>query len=376
MIKGKLNILIDGQWGSTGKGKFAGYLALTTPNLTAVVNNNMPNAGHTYVFDDGRKIMLQQLPIGCINPNVTIFLSAACGINFELLVKEIKMLEHDFGIPITERLFVDYNAMVITEEHANMEKQSLWTISSTMKGCGYALAGKIKRDGSTRIIDNFLGDENYIDVMSKFSVCNVSNSLIQILNDGGTVLGESSQGFDLSLNHGTLYPYTTSRDVTVMSFLNDCGVPPFYLGDVYGVIRTYPIRVGNYKDNDKEGYSGSYYNDQIELSWEDISSRKGYAITEKTTVTGRTRRVFTFSESQYVRFLKINRPTKILVNFANYLEGISYGCKDWNDVGGSATYDNSWLQFANMLKNCHVISNVPCSVYLVGTGDRHSHILK
>ncbi len=53
-MRGKVYVVTDGQAGSCGKGKLVGYLARKL-DVDITMNHNMPNAGHTFVFDDGRK---------------------------------------------------------------------------------------------------------------------------------------------------------------------------------------------------------------------------------------------------------------------------------------------------------------------------------
>jgi len=58
---GQIHIVYDGMWGSCGKGKICGMLARDPKlNINVSVNNNMPNAGHTFYFDDGRKVVTHQ----------------------------------------------------------------------------------------------------------------------------------------------------------------------------------------------------------------------------------------------------------------------------------------------------------------------------
>jgi adenylosuccinate synthase len=75
-------------------------------------------------------------------------------------------------------------------------------------------------------------------------------------------------------------------------------------------VRTYPIRVGN-----TENSSGPPYEDQAEIEWEDIGVEPEY-----TTVTGRKRRVFTWSNTQFREAVRINEPNIIFINFLNYLD--------------------------------------------------------
>jgi len=95
----------------------------------------------------------------------------------------------------------------------------------------------------------------------------------------------------------------------------DAQVHPSYLGKVAVCIRTYPIRVGNIvKDGVEIGYSGPFYPDSVETSWEEIGVEP-----ELTTVTGRVRRVATFSMQQYKNMLNHLRPDYVFLNFANYM---------------------------------------------------------
>ena len=108
-----------------------------------------------------------------------------------------------------------------------------------------------------------------------------------------------------------------------MSFINclalsDAGLHPSYLGNVMVCIRTYPIRVGNIIENGKMvGYSGPFYDDSTEITWNDIGVEPEY-----TTNTKRMRRVCTFSMKQYQKMKRLLRPTHIFLNFVNYLSDI------------------------------------------------------
>ena len=82
-------------------------------------------------------------------------------------------------------------------------------------------------------------------------------------------------------------------------------------------LRTFPIRVGNIMSADGSlqiGYSGPVHPDQVETSWEVLGLPE-----ERTTVTKRVRRVFTFSPEQYYRMLAHCLPDYVFLNFCNYL---------------------------------------------------------
>lgn len=369
MKKGKINIVIDGQWGSTGKGKIVGYLA-KKHKIDASVCNFMTNAGHTFVDDNGNSIMFQHIPVSAVNPNIKLFLAPSSAITLDIFWKEVKACEK-FGTPVDGRLKIDPNAIIIQPRHANIEASEIKYIASTMKGCGYALAEKIQRKEGVILAKNCNALKGWVAEEP------IAFELNEILRNGGTVIGETAQGFDLSLNHGHIYPFVTSRDVTVMQFLNDCGIHPQYLGDTYGVIRTFPIRVGNVydeKDNSMRGYSGHFYGDHHELDWDFISEISGKSVKELTTVTKRVRRVFSFSNTQYKKFLLINRPDIIAINFVNYFNGID-GTANIRTLSGN----QSFVQFVDRLeainKYFKEFHGLDVKIGLFGTGAKNNEIV-
>lgn len=308
MIKldsGKLNIVIDGQFGSTGKGLLSNYIAINN-HIDFSISNSGPNAGHTFYHNIGnnrndKKLIVKHLPVsGLINKHNTIYLCAGALINPEILIEEIENFSLD-----DNRLFIHPRASII--ENVDLVEESLndgvKQIASTMSGVGSSLIRKIKRNSN-------LADKN--ELLSKYiSEINLHKYLV----DNCTALIELPQGMDLSLNHGLSYPYCTSRDITIGQALNDANVHPKFLGKVCVSIRTFPIRVGNIIENNKIiGYSGPFWSDSIELSWEDIGVEKEY-----TTRTNRVRRIATFSMNQYHKMLDIYHPDYILLNFCNYL---------------------------------------------------------
>ena len=120
---------------------------------------------------------------------------------------------------------------------------------------------------------------------------------------------EVPQGYSLGANAG-FWPTCTHRECTVMQGMADAQAPAHSLRKSMMVIRTYPIRVGN-----TEGSSGAHYPDQREMTWEELG-----VTPERTTVTKRIRRVFSFSKGQVMDAIWANRPDVILFNFANYMK--------------------------------------------------------
>lgn len=297
--QGRINVLLDGQFGSTGKGLLAGAIA-DMEYIDVAATNNGPNSGHTCIIN-GKKIVAKQLPIaGIVNPNCQIYLCAGAVINKEILFREME----EYNIS-PERILIHPRAAIISEEDiaAEVRMDSLATqIASTRQGVGEALARKIRRDPYATV--GF-----HADLCPYLGVIN----LRRLCGDGGTTLMEVPQGMDLSINSCLDYPHCTSREIGVAQALSDLTVHPDFLGNVLVCLRTFPIRVGNLGENN----SGACYPDQVETTWDKL----GLA-PERTTVTNRERRVFTWSWMQYSKMLDLYRPDVIFVNFMNYLKSM------------------------------------------------------
>jgi adenylosuccinate synthase len=301
--KGRASVIIDGQWGSTGKGLIAAWLALQNGNYVDVATTNASaNAGHTTCFADGRKFITYHLPTFAVIQGCPAYLNAGSVIDPGLLMHEME----ECGVS-KSRLFVHPHAAVITPEDKESERKvdsSNTKISSTQKGVGTALARKIRREATLAQDHPYLKDH-----------CRILDL------HGVTTVVEVPQGFDLSLNHGNCYPYVTSRDITVAAALSDAGLHPSALYKTLMSVRTFPIRVGNIMDEDGNeiGQSGPHYFDQKELQWKDLGQTP-----ERTTVTKRIRRIFTWSSVQYGRALRMLRPDFVFINFINYCKSVEH----------------------------------------------------
>lgn len=317
----KAYIIMDGQWGSCGKGLIAGKLAVDR-NPDVVVCNFGPNAGHTFV-KDGQSIMTQQLPTGIVALKAKILLGPGSIINPKILLAELDKFK-SYGVK--PRLRIHENASVVVDADLVTE-QALIKIGSTRKGTAAACCRKIMRAnvGLPRVASECPELLNYVVTSMMYDNIIKTAKLIQI---------ESAQGVELSLSRGRSYPTCTGRDVTPEQILNDVGVPRRLLGEVVVAIRTFPIRVGNEYDGEgKEiGNSGPVYPDMKELTWEDVGGCTGQNLLERTTVTKKVRRVFTFSHSQLRHALWVIGPCSIFLNFMNYLDKEAKSIHDSTDT--------------------------------------------
>jgi adenylosuccinate synthase len=298
------HVLVDGQFGSTGKGALAAWLAHRAAEAGCLkwfaggISSAGPNSGHTSYFD-GRKIVLKQLPTFPVHAfllghAVPVYLSAGAIIDPETLFKEAWMFPN---IPI----FVDPMAAVVTPDDKEAEHQgTIAMVAGTRSGTGSALVRKIRREPRA-VWKNIEGELNL--------PTNVATMRHSMKPHRDAYMIEVAQGFSLGIN-SDFYPKVTSRECTVMQAIADARIPPRHVSVTYMCMRTFPIRVG-----DVDGYSsGEWYADQYELEWSDLEVEP-----ERTTVTNRIRRVASFSEHQLLDAIRANDPDWIAMNFMNYL---------------------------------------------------------
>ena len=304
-----IHMVLDFQYGSTGKGLLAGYLAKRNDYDTAVCAF-ATNAGHTYIDSSrGIHVMTQQLPTAITSPTVkNVLIGPGSAIHIDTLRDEIsRYAEHLKG----KRIMIHPHAAVVEDYHADYEiKDGRTKMGSTAKGVGEAYIERIRRDvQNPNIIARRVSTQDPI-----YGMIVTPDEYRDALLTAQSIIVEGAQGFSLSMYHGQ-YPYTTSRDVTPWQVAADCGLPYRWAAyiKVFGTLRTYPIRVNN-----RDGSSGPHYDDQREISWSDIGIKP-----ELTTVTKLPRRIFTFSKKQLDEALFHCGgywDTKLFLNFANYVK--------------------------------------------------------
>ena len=318
----QINIIVDLQFGSTGKGLLAGYLAETTKPDT-VITAWAANAGHTYINADGRKFVHTMLANGVVSPSLKrVMIGVGSIIDPVNLLNEIRACEDLLnGVDI----YIHKNAAVIDQRHRDEENAHLGAntkIGSTKKGCGAAQIHRIRRDpddlntfGALVESGTNVDINNLMEMVDSIKVVD-TDGWLQVLTQADVVQIEGAQGYSLSMYHG-LYPYTTSRDVSTAQVLADCGIPFCMtpIVKIYGTARTFPIRVANRYDEDGKqiGYSGNCYSDQTEITFEDLGQS-----TELTTVTKLPRRIFTFSAQQIQEAAFMCGVHVLFMNFVNY----------------------------------------------------------
>jgi adenylosuccinate synthase len=298
-----VHVLVDGQYGSTGKGLLADWLAGQSQVQGILFDYNItnagPNSGHTFYDQRGEKHVLKQLPSFAVSaylrgyPAPTVILSAGAIIDPMVLYEEancypnLRILVHPMAAVVTD---VDRHA-----EHSG----TVAAVAGTRSGAGAALARKVLRD--PKVVWCNSGESHRMPP-------NVKTEVRHIPYLSSRTMLEISQGYSLGLN-SQFYPKVTSRNCNVAQGLADADLPPRSVAKTYMAIRTYPIRVGNVDGHS----SGDWYPDQREVSWDSVG-----VAPELTTVTKRPRRIATFSVAQFLDACAANDPDWVFVNFLNY----------------------------------------------------------
>lgn len=134
-----VTVIVGGQFGSEGKGKVAHYLA-REQHATIAVRVGGSNSGHTVIDKSGVPRVFRVLPTPALLDDVVCVLGAGSYIDVDVLLAELTVAR----LP-PERLLIDPDAYVITDEHKRIENQ--WglreRIGSTGSGTGAAAIDRI-----------------------------------------------------------------------------------------------------------------------------------------------------------------------------------------------------------------------------------------
>jgi adenylosuccinate synthase len=296
-----VDVLVGGEYGSEGKGQIAAYLASEYDYLVRVGG---PNAGHT-VYEEPKPYVYHQLPSGTRCSSAKLIIGSGAVLRVESLLKEIS----DCGVDY-ERLSIDPQAMIISDEDIKREGDLKAAIGSTGQGVGSATARKIMG----RSDKNLLLAKHTSEL--KPFLRDTCSLLERAYRESKRILLEGTQGTGLSLHHGP-YPHVTSRDTTVAGCLAEAGISPSRVRKVVLVCRTYPIRV----ESPNTGDSGPM---SQEITWEEVSRRSGVPldelkVRELTSTTRKKRRVSEFDWCLLRKAASLNAPTDIALTFLDYL---------------------------------------------------------
>lgn len=320
-----LSLLVGGFFGDEGKGKVASYLALKD-DIELAVRTGAVNAGHTVSFN-GRDWKIRTIPSAFLNKRTELALAPGSLTRLDVLSKELQELE------ISDRLYIDFHTGIITEKEVEEEQKDEYlmkTIGSTGQGVGYGECKRILR--KLRLARDY-------DQLEKF-LSDVPTKTLDIIESGGKVLVEGTQGHLLSLYHGD-YPFVTSRNTTASGVVSELGIGPRYVNHVIVVFKSFITRVGQ----------GMLKN---ELNPEEAEK---LGLVERGTVTGRLRRVAPFDPQIAREVVRVNGATQVAITKLDAIFKQDAGKRKFSDLS---------LEARKWIEEMESIIGVP--VTLVGTG--------
>ena len=371
MQTGKFNTIVDSAWGSSAKGAASTRL-VDIFSVMNVSSCNYPNAGHTAIIGDN-KFVSKVIPTPAIlhatkdrfKDQLKLWIGPGTGLDIKQFGKELKQCEYFIG----ELVKLHERAMVVSQKHIDAESpsgsQSTEHISSTMSGSGAAMADKMMRGSDVKLVKDKMD--------STISPMDFVRGVRDELRNNNTFMHEVSQGWALSINHGTHYPSCTSRDCTPQQAFADFGITKDLIGDIYLNVRTFPIRVGNnFRDGVQTGYSGDCLSDQHETTWAEVGAEAEMpqseidtlAEKERTTVTKKIRRVFTPSWQLLRDSASFCGATKMILNFPQYVHWSSYKLR-----GGIEVRNKLHHKVRAYIDKMEEQTGLP--VVMVGTGPEH-----
>jgi len=318
-------VIVGAFWGDEGKGKIISYLALKD-KLDFCVRTGSVNAAHT-VWMDGNKYALHMVPAGFLYEKCRLLIAAGANVHVAQFFKEMKLTKVN-----GRRIGIDQMASIIEEKHSIQDKASAFNkgIGTTGWGVGPAVEERARR--TAKLAKDIPELKPYL--------ADVTAEINDGIDGGKNVLLEGTQGFMLSLFHGT-YPYVTSRDTGAAAVCSEAGVGPTRVDDVLIVYKAFMTRVG----------AGPL---PREMTKEEAKKRGWF---ETAAGTGRDRRSAPFNFKLARKNAKINGATKAAVTKLDCMFTECRNARKFDDLSKDAK------QF---IEEVEKRTEVP--VVLIGTG--------
>ncbi|MFH1674683.1 MAG: adenylosuccinate synthetase [Pseudomonadota bacterium] len=341
---GYVDVLVGGQYGSEGKGQIVSYIS---PEYDILVRVGGPNAGHQ-VFEEPQPYTHHQLPSGSRCSEARLLIGPGATLRVPKLLDEIADCKVESG-----RLFVDPQAMIISDDDRTSEEEGTRTIGSTGQGVGFAMArritGRLHKPAPVLARD--------IPELKPF-IRSAVEVLEEAYSQGKRILLEGTQGTALSLYHG-YYPHVTSRDTTVSGCLAEAGIAWNRVRRAIMVCRTYPIRVQSPAGGDS-GFMSQ------EITWSEVSRRSKISLprlqkAEITSTTHKSRRVAEFDWGLLRKSALLNGVTDIALTFADYLSELNQKAMRFDQLHGNTI---------NFIEEIERVAEAPVSLIATGFNDR------
>jgi adenylosuccinate synthase len=317
-------VIVGAFWGDEGKGKIISYLALKD-KLDFCVRTGSVNAAHT-VWMEGKRYALHMVPAAFLYEKCRLLIAAGANVHVAKFLEEVELTK------VKGRMGVDQNASIIEEKHSVQDKTSahLKGLGTTGWGVGPALEERVRR--TAKLAKDIPELQPYL--------ADATAEVNDGLDAGKKVLLEGTQGFLLSLFHGT-YPYVTGRDTGAAAICSEAGVGPTRVDDVLVVYKAFITRVG----------TGPLPG---ELTKEEAQKRGWF---ETAAGTGRDRRSAPFDFELAKKTAKINGATQAAVTKLDCL---------FPKCHGSRKFDALPSEAKQFIKEVETQTGVP--VALIGTG--------
>jgi len=269
-----VTLVIGTQWGDEGKGKVVDYASKNVDYVVRFQGGN--NAGHTIKVKD-EVYKLHITPSGVIQGKTGVIGNGVV-VDPEVLIHEIDQLTKR---GIKPNLLISDRANIIMPYHKlldGVEEQLLKDnkIGTTKRGIGPCYSDKISRKGIRAIdlidqeklrkkLENNLAQKEKIfkaynletkinlqDILKKYSkygkqlkqyITQTNLELNKAIQNNKNILLEGAQGTMLDVDFGT-YPYTTSSHTIAGGASIGCGIPPYQIKNIIGIVKAYTTRVG------------------------------------------------------------------------------------------------------------------------------------
>jgi adenylosuccinate synthase len=338
-------VVVGGQFGSEGKGKISAIIALQE-EIDLCIRCGGPNSGHSFQKPNGELVLLRQLPTGFVRPQTRLLIPAGGLVDLEVLRAEIEGLE--LG---AIRVGIDRNAMVISPDDREQERrlEMRERLSSTLCGVGSAVARRALRTSDVQLAESAAKTQGWLRPF----ITDVSAEANSAVDRGKKVLVEGTQGSGLSVYHSAYYPKATSRDTNAAGFLSEVGLSPRLVSEVVVVFRTFPIRVAG-------AQAGPL---SEEITWDQLQAESNSPVPlhEYTSVTHKLRRIARFDWEAARRAVILNRPTRLALNFVDYLGYDNRAASELEELN---------LQARDFIRE---LEGLGAPVNYVGTGPQLSH---
>ena len=270
-----VDVVLGAQWGDEGKGKLVDILSSDYDYCTRVAGGS--NAGHTIIVD-GVKHKFHLVPSGILNKDTKCVIGNGVVVHLHGLVEELQSLKKA-GIDYKDRFFISDRAHIVFDFHQEIDglneaRLGKGKIGTTKKGIGPAYGSKSMRNGIRvgdlsdmkqfetklrKLADQFEKSysaqglkidinremEFYRSIRDEILSMTVDTVMLthSALNAGKSVLIEGANATMLDIDFGT-YPYVTSSNPSIGSVCTGLGVPPTYIRNVCGIVKSYCTRVG------------------------------------------------------------------------------------------------------------------------------------